>query len=222
MVLKIIALLAQLSPLVLYFLFFKTVNKIVELRVLFLYVFVIFFSNFLLGAFQNHGSLILSLAEITEYLFFSAIFFFCIQSRVFRKIIIIVTILNLCFDFFLFFTKKPNFDFWTILTTAILIFVYSIFFFYEQVNSPQILLIYLSHKFWIVVGCILYISGTLFVFLYTSDDKNKQNSSLWIINVAFEIVKNLFFSIAFIIARKSKENVLPHDFDDTNILEKPF
>ena len=221
-VLSIIFLLAQLSPLVLFIVFYKRINKIIELRVIFLYVLISLISDFLLGVFKSNASLIISAFAICEYAFFSAFFFLCIQNKKFKTLIVVISALNLSIALFLFYSQKINFDFWAALVTAILIVIYSIFFFYEQVNSPQALIIYQSYIFWIVVGCIIYLSGTLFLFLYTSDVKDRQNSSLWIINVAFEIVKNVCFSIAFIIARNDNRNIATQNFNDTNIFEKPF
>ena len=157
-----------------------------------------------------------------EYSFFSAFFFLSINNKKFKKAIVVIAILNLSTEIFLLYSRNTIFDFWAALTTAIFIVSYSIYFFYEQVNSTQTLFIYQSYKFWIAVGCILYLSGTLFVFLYTSDIKDRQNTSFWLINILFEIIKNVFFSIAFIVARNNKQNMIDADSYDTNMFEKPF
>ena len=189
---------------------------------IFLYVLISLISDFLLGVFKSHASSIISAFAICEYAFFSAFFYLVIQNKKFKALIVVVSALNLCLALFLFYSQKVNFDFWAALITAILIVIYSIFFFYEQVDSPQALIIYQSYIFWIVVGCIIYLSGTLFLFLYTSDVKDRQNSSLWIINVAFEIVKNVCFSIAFIIARNDNRNLATQDLDDPTMVENRF
>lgn len=211
----LIGFLAQVSPLVLFFVFFKRINKIVELRVIFLYVLTSLISIFLLGAFKNHSSLIISIFAMVEFSFFSAFFYLVIISKKIKALIIMISGLALCAEIVLLYFDKENFDFWVALITAVLIVAYSISYFYEQLNSPETLIIYQSYTFWIVVGCIIYLSGTLFLFLYTSDLKNKQSSSLWAINISFEIVKNVFFSIAFIIARKIKQRQEEHTFVDS-------
>jgi hypothetical protein len=188
--------------------------------VIFFYALTSLISDLFLGAFKNHASLIISIFAMIEYVFFAAFFFLCIYNNLFKKLILIVTVLNLCFESYLFNSQKANFDFWAALITTILIVIYSICFFYERLNSVQTLIIYQSFQFWIVVGCLIYLSGTLFLFLYTSDIKNKQNSSLWTINIAFEIVKNIFFSIAFIIGKNIKKTAATEDVYDSNVLEK--
>jgi hypothetical protein len=221
-VLSILGLIAQLSPLVIFFILFKSINKIIELRVIFFYVLTSFISNFLLGAFQKNAFEIISVYALVEYSFFSIFFYLCIRNKKFKKLILLIYAVSLGFEIFLFYLPKSNFDFWAPLITAILIVIYSVFFFYEQVNSPETLFIYQSYKFWIVVGCIIYLSGTLFLFLYTSDLKDKQKNILWNINVVFEIIKNIFFSIAFIMAKDNKRNMISEDDYDTNMFEKPF
>jgi hypothetical protein len=218
----ILGLLAQLSPIVLFFVFFRKDKKIIALWVIFFYALLSVISGFLLGVAKNHASLIISYFAICEFFFFSTFFFLSIRNKIFTKIIIAISLCTIGFEFFLLYSHQINFDFWAALITAILIVIYSIFFFYEQLNLPETLFIYQSYKFWIVVGCIVYLSGTLFLFLFTSDLKDKQNSSLWIINDAFEIIKNIFFSIAFIMAKDSKQNMISDDDYDTNKFEKPF
>ena len=156
-----------------------------------------------------------------EFAFFSAFFFLSILNKKFKRLILSIAVLNLCVEIFLLSFHASIFEFWAALTGAVFILSYSIFFFYEQVNSNQTLLIYQSFKFWIAVGCILYLSGTLFVFLYTSDIKDRQDHPLWLVNILFEIVKNVFFAIAFIVARNNKKLVI-EDAYDTNMFEKPF
>ena len=158
-----------------------------------------------------------------EFVLFSILFFLVIKNKRTRDIILSISAFNLLFLIFIVLFFKSKFDFCSTLSNTLIIFVYSIIFFYSEINSPRTLIIYQSSQFWIVLGCVIFYSGTLFVFLYTSDMKDKMLNSLWnSINLTFEIAKNICFSIAFIVARKNTQNILASDFDDTNMLEKPF
>ncbi len=221
-VLILIGLLAQVSPLVLFFIFFKKNKKIVELKVIFYYVVLSLISVLILGAFKNYANQMISIFAICECIFFSTLLYLCIKSRTFKMIVLITSIVTLITEAILFSVLKSNFDFWVALLNAIPIVIYSIFYFYEQINSLQASAIYESYKFWLVTGCIIYLSGTLFLFLYTSDLKDKAKSSWWEINIAFEIIKNICFSVAFAIARKNKEIEMSEDFGNTNMPEKAF
>jgi uncharacterized membrane protein len=119
--------------------------------------------------------------------------------------------------------STTRFDFISTLAIALLILTYSIIFYYEQINQPEELIIYQSHKFWIVTGCTIFYSGTLFIFLYTSDMKDKTHSSLWEgANATFEIIKNICFSIAILIAGRNANKHLSFESYDTNPFETPF
>ena len=216
-----IFLLAQISPIVLFLLFFKKISKRIDLLAIFFYVIVSLVADILLGTLKTKAPIIISAFAVIEYAFFSTFFYLSINSKKFRNFIIVISLFNLIFELILFFLLKTNFDFWAALINTVLIVGFCIFFFYEEMNSTQMSIIYQSYSFWAATGCIIYLSGTLFLFLYTSDLKDKQNSSLWIINVAFEIIKNIFFSIAFILA-KNKKIIESQDFDNTNMFEKPF
>jgi hypothetical protein len=190
--------------------------------VIFLYALFSLISDYLMGAFKTQSESIISVFALCEFAFFSVLLYLCIKNKTFRKIIIAISAANLCFEFYLLYTNKPNFVFWVALTTAVLIVIYSIFFFYEEINSTENLLIYQSYRFWMILGCIIYLSGTLFLFLLTADNKDKQHSPFYIINILFEIIKNVFFSISFIVARNNRQSEFSEGFDDTNFLEKPF
>lgn len=229
-VLFIIFLLAQIFPLIIYFAFLKKLRQIHDLRIIFFYVLIAFLSNFLVAGFKKDSSLIISIYAIFEYLFFTSFFFLSTKNKKFKILIAVISFLYLVFDVIFLRSGKTNFDFWAALFTTILIVIYSVFLLYEQVNAPLAenqynstspLIIYQSYPFWIVIGCIIYLSGTLFVFLYTSDLKDKAFSSLWGINYVFEIIKNVCFAVAFILA-KNKKNIESQPFDDTNLFEKPF
>ena len=119
---------------------------------------------------------------------------------------------------------KTNLDFWLALINSLLIIVYSFFYFFEQINSASTTIVYESYQFWIVIGCLIYLAGTLFVFLYTADIKDKAyNNSLWVINLIFEIIKYACFDFALILAKNNTRNSsFSYDVMDTNTPKNPF
>ncbi|MBS1669468.1 MAG: hypothetical protein JST58_19000 [Bacteroidetes bacterium] len=167
------------------------------------YAAITLIADFLLRV-RNISALIISFFAIAEFLFFSYFLFHCLEIKKNRTFIVLTSTLICFIEIFLLIKIKANFDFWVALINTFIIVSYSILYFYEQVNSTQETLIYESYKFWVVAGCIIYLSGTLFVFLYTSGTKDKDLNFLWGINVAFEMIKYILFSIAFIIAGNYK------------------
>jgi hypothetical protein len=88
---------------------------------------------------------------------------------------------------------------------AILIIVYCIFFLYEQIKNPNSFYIYRSKKFWITIGLLLYFSSTLFLFIYAANLTKQEYLAYWAINDIFNILKNILFSISFLIKEGKTE-----------------
>ncbi len=108
-------------------------------------------------------------------------------------------------------TGSDSFDSLPTGLSCILILTMSIFYLFEQMREPDNLFLYSSPHFWIVVGIIIFFSGTFFVFIFSQNSLKDPNfeHSFNLINSSFGILKNLIFSIAFIIKPgKSSDNSL--------------
>jgi hypothetical protein len=84
--------------------------------------------------------------------------------------------------------------------------IFCLNYFYEQLKEANTLLIYTTHAFWIIIGFLIYISGTFFLYIYaenTLQDKNFQNQYV-IINSVFNLLRNILFSIAMLMKPESK------------------
>jgi hypothetical protein len=95
---------------------------------------------------------------------------------------------------------------------AILIIIYCIIFFYEQINNPDISFIYSSKKFWVTTAFLVYLSGTLFLFIYTSDLSEAEQFYYWPINYFFNILKNLVIALAFYIPTSKPQSFIKDEF----------
>ena len=219
------ALLSYVSPvlpLVLFFIYFKRNNKL-QLRVVFLYILASFLTNLALSFFENGRTIILHVFTLFEYSFFAFFFYLVIRNRLFRRVIFVLSVIFLVTAiFFIISSAKNKFDSLAASISAILVIVYAIYYFYEQMTDPKMLIIYQSPHFWIATGCLIYLAGTLFLFLFTSEINGNQEDPWWGINNLLDTIKNLFFTIAFVIKRDPS---LPQGFEDngnTNMTEKPF
>jgi hypothetical protein len=76
-------------------------------------------------------------------------------------------------------------------TEAILIIIYSILYFSEKLNNETLEPIFDNPGAFIVIGCLFYLAGNLFLFI-TSEE---QSSSVWIINSLFNMTRNVFFLV---------------------------
>ena len=135
---------------------------------------------------------------IAEYSFFALFFYTTFKKKKTKYIPIIGTLFFYGIVFITFYKKGTQaFDSLSASMEAILMIIYSIVFLYGQITSSEIIYVYNTKKFWIVIAIFLYFSSTLFLFLFAADFANPQNSNYWMINNFFEILKNTLFCISF-------------------------
>jgi hypothetical protein len=95
---------------------------------------------------------------------------------------------------------------------SILLIIYSIFYFFEQISKPSHIFFYSIPEFWIIVAILLYFSGTFFIDTYAQglieDQSFKVKYS--VINNSFAILQNLLFGVAMIVKGGDKINDLPN------------
>jgi hypothetical protein len=129
---------------------------------------------------------------LMEYACFAYIFYMLLSKPINQKIVIVgsfafmVMVTVTLMDF-----GSKHFDNVNSGTEAILIIVYSILYFSEKLNIENLEPIFDNPGSYIVIGCLFYLAGNLFLFI-TSEE---QSQSVWIINSLFNLIKNIFFVI---------------------------
>jgi len=158
----------------------------------------------------------LSIFTVIEYTLFSLFFYYLAEKKKFKSVITITSILFyiVAITNFWFLGKSKKFDSFPATLEAVLVMIYCIYYFYDQLNRPEVTFIYSKAHFWITVGIFIYLSGTFFLFVQSSVLSDTERSNFWIINLISNILKNILFSIAFIIPSKP--------WDPDKKLEKPY
>ena len=82
---------------------------------------------------------------------------------------------------------------------SILILIFCFYFFYEQINNPNLLFIYNDYKFWVVTGIMIYISGCFFIYIFANQIPQKELRLYWSFTYIFLGIMNTFFSIGILI-----------------------
>ena len=135
-----------------------------------------------------------------EYNLFAFALYSMIKSTGFRKIIVYLSIL---FSIFLIFyninVKQRGIDSIPIGIETILVLFFSFYHFYEQMNDTQNLFIYSRYTFWIVIGMMVYLAGSFFIYIYAAQLTQAELAKYWIFTNIFSIVKNIFFTIAILV-----------------------
>ena len=92
--------------------------------------------------------------------------------------------------------------------SAIIILFYSILFLFDLIQKPEIEFVYATFEFWIIVGIMIYFSGTFFLFLQIQRLTREELESFWAINLVGNILKTILFGIAFT-QPKAKNDIEP-------------
>lgn len=91
--------------------------------------------------------------------------------------------------------------------TAILVILFSLIYFYHQLNKPESFFVYSLPSFWIVIAILLYKAGTFFLFLYSNSLNQTDLANFYLFDSIFYIIQNILFAVAFLIHEKSNRLV---------------
>jgi hypothetical protein len=80
-------------------------------------------------------------------------------------------------------------------------------------NDTTTLFIYTKPAFWIILGIVLYLAGSFFVYLFASYLSRDELTRFWIITNIFSILKNIFFAIAVYINAKPSNDSIRYDLE---------
>lgn len=199
----------EILPVVLYVSYLKR-NKHEGLRVIFIYCLISFAIEFLAPALLKLGVsnfYLYTSFTIIEYSLLTLFLYRNIEDPRLRYIPVIGTVAFIAtlVASFLHFTAD-NFDSLTASVENVLIIIYSILFLYLRIKDPSILFVYNTKKFWVVIAFFIYFSSTLFLFLYAGNFTKQEHHDYWYINNIFEIIKNIFFCIAFTMKKSKPQN----------------
>lgn len=158
--------------------------------------------NIFSNLYRTELTLLYALFTPLEYLAFSYFLYLNIREKLFRKLIIFSNLFFITFLLLFYFVLSPpemKIDSIPIGIETILILVFSFYYLYEQANDTNNLFIYNKYSFWIVLGFIIYLSGSFFIYIFTNQLSYKEIHKYWFLTNIFSILKNVFFTIAIII-----------------------
>ncbi len=189
-----------------------------------LYLLFDFFANLSLLyviplSFHNY---IYPIFTFAESLFFAGFFYAIIKKQTLKKQVVAITavfsVLLIVYYYYTYFflQSRPVLDSIPIGIETILIFVFAFLYFFEQMNDTTDLFIYSKPSFWAVLGILLYLSGSFFIYIFANQIDFKELGKYWIITNIASILKNIFFAIAVYIQanqslkKSSKKNYNPY------------
>jgi len=218
--LKVLAFISEILPIILYLSFIKR-NRGEGLWVIFLYCTFSLVTEplFFLLLPKVPKFYFFASWTILEFTLFSIFFSSSLERKKFKYIPAIGALIFYVIAFTSFIGKsREDFDSLTASLEAILVIIYCIFLLYEQINDPSVIFVYNNKKFWVIIAFFIYFSSTLFLFLFAGNLTKKEYHNYWSINNFFEILKNILFSVAFIMKKSSQRTTPPMDSLDPEIL----
>lgn len=198
-----------------YLLFFKR-NRGEHLGVIFFYCCFSWLTEYFFGFIFGHlhfsipNYAIGSGFTIVEFTIISWFAYISLQGRILKFIPLLGALIFYPVAIVYFTRNQGTFDSIPASVEAILIISYCILLLYEQINDPNVIFVYNTKIFWVIVAFFLYFSSTLFLFLYARNFTQSEHDKYWPINNFFEFLKNILLSVSFIM-KKSNRDQYPID-----------
>jgi hypothetical protein len=144
------------------------------------------------------------------------------STRRWLKIIaIIFSVSSLVYYYYTYFilSLDPWLDSVPIGIETISIFIFAFFYFFEQLNDTESLFVYSKPSFWAIIGVILYLAGSFFVYISANQIDSKDLGKYWIITNISSIMKNVLFCVTIYIQTNQNIN---KKFKSYNLLSTYF
>lgn len=223
-VLKVLSIISGILPIIFFLVFLKR-NKERKLWVVFIYVTLSFLTDFTLTLFPKDAPAkfyIFSFFTVMEYSLFSLFFYLCFKSKLIKKVILVAAPLFFILVMYYVFNKNQSNSFDAIPASleSILIIVFCVCFFFEQIRDMEVSFIYSSKTFWIIVAILIYMSATFFLFISSEYITQEERKAYWFINSISNVIKNILLAIAFIMPNYKPRPFNDRPFDD-ELFERP-
>jgi hypothetical protein len=111
-----------------------------------------------------------------------------------------------------YFTAKANtIDSIPIGFETILILIYSFYYLYEETNDPTNLFIYSAYPFWAILGFMIYLSGSFFIYIFAN--QTQEALKYWYFTNIFSTLKDIFIIIGILLYNNNSSKPLTKKFD---------
>jgi len=188
-------------PILLFLFFFNKTKKEKGLWAIILSSFISFLIIGSLSFFpRNVQHYLLSAFTFFEYTLFAYFLGLNLNRRRSKKVLLYISI---AFTLFLFiYSYAANFkkvDTVNVGVETIIIIIFSFYFLYQLMNENKVLLIYNDYRFWIILGMVIYLAGSFFIYIYADQLSASEMKQFWFLTWIFYILKGILFSIAILI-----------------------
>lgn len=204
-------------PPLFFFFYFKKARLSPTCITIIFYCFIFFIFNFYSDAIMKIASKkgYYFLYTLLEYISFALIFYYKAKSKNFKRLIILFTVSFIVFQVIYYSVIKfRRLDTVPIGVETILIFIFIIFYLYEEFKNPKSTTLYLNYTFWISTGVMFYLAGAFFFNILANHLDRAMIQEYWYLSYNADIIRNILFAVSIyvyakheLIARKSSNHV---------------
>ncbi len=157
-----------------------------------------------------------SFFTVVEYTVFSIFLYLNFKSARIKKIILgTIPLFYIVVSYYILNKNESNyFDAIPASLESILIIIFSVCFFFEQIRDMEVSFIYSSKTFWIIVAILVYMSATFFLFVSAEFVSQEERRSYWFINSISNLIKHILLTVAFIIPNHKPRPLSEQSYDD--------
>lgn len=136
---------------------------------------------------------------LLEYLFFAYIFYYSIENKKLRRIIIAFSLFFTLFQFFFYFYfSLQKIDSVSIGLETIILFFFAVLYFQQYFKNNLTNNIYEYSSFWLVVGILIYLGSSFFFNILANHVTDQQFTEYWYLTFIPEIIKNILFGFVIL------------------------
>ena len=219
--------LIPLLPL-LFFILFKRKSKEKAIWVIFFYILYCLINEFINLYLQQIDSAyvlqLFNIFTIVEFTFISYYFLLLFNDK--RKTKFLIRALWIGFTIFAIlniFLRRgvKSWDSLSMGIESLIIIILGVYFIFNQIKKTNSLSVYTKFHFWIAVTFVVYFSGTFFLNIMAESMRRNPDYQMlyFIINIAFNILKNVLLALAMTMKINRVEKSLP-ELDDNLFLQK--
>lgn len=141
----------------------------------------------------------------------SYFFFLIIQNRKIKLLILLFAIIYLILFGFLASTSDEHFNSILSAVGSVFLLTLCLVYFIHSMRLTAAPVSFFSPVFLIVVGLLIYMASTLFLYIIASQLTEKEMDQYWSINHVVNILVNIIVSLAFISIRAQRKNPTPEN-----------
>ena len=163
---------------------------------------------------------LVSFTTLSEYLLFALFLYFNLKSNKVKNSLLVLTVFYVIFSFFYAFTVKiRTIDTIPIGIETIIILSFSFYFLYERMNEPTTDLIYNDYRFWIILGMMIYLAGSFFIYIFSDQVDRELFNKYLSLTYIFYALKNILFALGIWIHAKREPQRVKHQKDSLPYLD---